>query len=289
VNTANTLRLWRSEAPESFDFQAFNVGDYYRAVDEKVVSENISKVLYPNDEPIQGKELRLEQQYFFVSSSLQDMIRLHLGRGRSLDTFHEKFAVQLNDTHPAIGVAELMRLLVDEHQMEWDKAWEITHQTFAFTNHTLLPEALEKWPIDLFGRLLPRHLEIIFEINRRFLDEVRMRFPWDGHLENLSLIDESGERYVRMANLACVGSHAINGVAALHTELVKTTILKDFYDLSPEKFNNKTNGVTPRRWMVQSNPRLADLICSKIGDGWIKHLDELRQIGTVRGRWRLPA
>jgi starch phosphorylase len=292
VNTANTLRLWRSEAPESFDFQAFNVGDYYRAVDEKVVSENISKVLYPNDEPIQGKELRLEQQYFFVSSSLQDMIRLHLGRGRSLETFHEKFAVQLNDTHPAIGVAELMRLLVDEHQMEWDKAWEITHQTFAFTNHTLLPEALEKWPIDLFGRLLPRHLEIIFEINRRFLDEVRMRFPWDGHLENLSLIDESGERYVRMANLACVGSHAINGVAALHTELVKTTILKDFYDLTPEKFNNKTNGVTPRRWMVQSNPRLADLICSKIGDGWIKHLDELRQLerfvedGGFRNEWR---
>jgi starch phosphorylase len=292
VNTANTLRLWKSEAPESFDFQAFNVGDYYRAVDEKVVSENISKVLYPNDEPIQGKELRLEQQYFFVSSSLQDMIRIHLGRGRSLETFHEKFAVQLNDTHPAIGVAELMRLLVDEHQMEWDKAWEITHQTFAFTNHTLLPEALEKWPIGLFGRLLPRHLEIIFEINRRFLDEVRMRFPWDGHLENLSLIDESGERYVRMANLACVGSHAINGVAALHTELVKTTILKDFYDLSPEKFNNKTNGVTPRRWMVQSNPRLADLICSKIGDGWIKHLDELRQLeqfvedGGFRHEWR---
>jgi len=292
VNTANTLRLWRSEAPESFDFQAFNVGDYYRAVDEKVVSENISKVLYPNDEPIQGKELRLEQQYFFVSSSLQDMIRFHLGRGRSLETFHEKFAVQLNDTHPAIGVAELMRLLVDEHQLQWDKAWEITHKTFAFTNHTLLPEALEKWPIDLFGRLLPRHLEIIFEINRRFLDEVRMRFPWDGHIENLSLIDESGARYVRMANLACVGSHAINGVAALHTELVKTTILKDFYDLSPEKFNNKTNGVTPRRWMVQSNPRLADLIRSKISDGWIKHLDELRQLerfvedGGFRHEWR---
>jgi starch phosphorylase len=292
VNTANTLRLWRSEAPESFDFQAFNLGDYYRAVDEKVVSENISKVLYPNDEPIQGKELRLEQQFFFVSSSLQDMIRIHLGRGRSLETFHEKFAVQLNDTHPAVGVAELMRLLVDEHHLEWDKAWEITHQTFAFTNHTLLPEALEKWPIDLFGRLLPRHLEIIFEINRRFLDEVRMRFPWDGHLENLSLIDESGDRYVRMANLACVGSHAINGVAALHTELVKTTILKDFYDLTPEKFNNKTNGVTPRRWMVQSNPRLAQLISSKIGEGWIKHLDDLRQLeqfvedGGFRQQWR---
>ena len=293
VNTANTLRLWRSEAPESFDFQAFNVGDYYRAVDEKVISENLSKVLYPNDEPIQGKELRLEQQYFFVSSSLQDMIRIHLRRGRSLDTFHEKFAVQLNDTHPAIGVAELMRLLVDEHQMEWDKAWTITQNTFAFTNHTLLPEALEKWPIGLFGRLLPRHLEIIFEINRRFLDQVRVRFMGDTiRMAQLSLIDESGERYVRMANLACAGSRAINGVAALHTELVKTTILKDFYDLTPEKFNNKTNGVTPRRWMVQSNPRLADLICSKIGDGWIKHLDELRQLerfvedGGFRHEWR---
>lgn len=292
VSTANTLRLWKSEAPESFDFQAFNVGDYYRAVDEKVVSENISKVLYPNDEPIQGKELRLEQQYFFVSCSLQDMIRIHLGRGNALDTFHEKYAVQLNDTHPAIGVAELMRLLLDEHQMEWDQAWHITQNTFAFTNHTLLPEALEKWPIDLFGRLLPRHLEIIFEINQRFLDEVRMRFPWDGHQERLSLIDESGDRYVRMANLACVGSHAINGVAALHTELVKTTILKDFYELSPEKFTNKTNGVTPRRWMVQSNPRLAKLITSKIGDGWIKHLDELRRLeqfvedAGFRNEWR---
>ena len=293
VNTVNTLRLWRSEAPESFDFQAFNVGDYYRAVDEKVVSENISKVLYPNDEPIQGKELRLEQQFFFVSSSLQDMIRIHLGRDRSLDTFHEKFAVQLNDTHPAIGVAELMRLLIDEHQLEWDKAWAITQNTFSFTNHTLLPEALEKWPIDLFGRLLPRHLEIIFEINQRFLDQVRVRFMGDtARTAQLSLIDESGGRYVRMANLACAGSHAINGVAALHTELVKSTILKDFYDLTPEKFNNKTNGVTPRRWMVQSNPRLAKLICSKIGEGWIKNLDELRQLerfvedGGFRQEWR---
>lgn len=293
VNTVNTLRLWRSEAPESFDFQAFNVGDYYRAVDEKVVSENISKVLYPNDEPIQGKELRLEQQFFFVSSSLQDMIRIHLGRDRSLDTFHEKFAVQLNDTHPAIGVAELMRLLIDEHQMEWDKAWAITQNTFAFTNHTLLPEALEKWSIDLFGRLLPRHLEIIFEINQRFLDQVRVRFMGDAaRTAQLSLIDESGGRYVRMANLACAGSHAINGVAALHTELVKSTILKDFYDLTPEKFNNKTNGVTPRRWMVQSNPRLTKLICSKIGEGWIKNLDELRQLerfvedSGFRQEWR---
>ncbi|MGF1524339.1 MAG: glycogen/starch/alpha-glucan phosphorylase [Leptolyngbyaceae cyanobacterium] len=278
VNTANTLRLWRSEAPESFDFQAFNVGDYYGAVGEKVTSENISKVLYPNDEPIQGKELRLEQQFFFVSCSLQDMIRIHLRSGQSLDTFHERFVVQLNDTHPAIGVAELMRLLVDEHHLAWEQAWTITQNTFAYTNHTLLPEALEKWPIGLLGHLLPRHLDIIFEINQRFLDLARLKFMGDDYLNRLSLIDESGERYVRMANLACVGSYSINGVAALHTELVKSTILKDFYDLFPEKFNNKTNGVTPRRWMVQSNPRLATLITSKIGDRWINHLEELQQL-----------
>ncbi|MGF1459853.1 MAG: glycogen/starch/alpha-glucan phosphorylase [Leptolyngbyaceae cyanobacterium] len=277
VNTVNTLRLWKSEAPESFDFQTFNVGDYYGAVDQKIVSENISKVLYPNDEQVQGKELRLMQQFFFVSCALQDMIRIHLASGRRLDSFHEKFAVQLNDTHPAIGVAELMRLLVDEHYMQWDNAWTVTRQTFAFTNHTLLPEALEKWSVDLFGRILPRHLEIIYEINSRFLDQVRLKFMGDeGHLARLSLIDESGGRSVRMANLACVGSYSINGVAALHTELVKSTILKDFYELSPEKFNNKTNGVTPRRWMVQSNPRLSNLISSKIGDNWIKHLEDLR-------------
>ena len=277
VNTVNTLRLWKSEAPESFDFQTFNVGDYYGAVNQKIVSENISKVLYPNDEQVQGKELRLMQQFFFVSCALQDMIRIHLTSGRRLDSFHEKFAVQLNDTHPAISVAELMRLLIDEHYMQWDAAWDITRRTFAFTNHTLLPEALEKWSVDLFGRILPRHLEIIYEINRRFLDQVRLRFMGDEErISQLSLIDESGNRAVRMANLACVGSYSINGVAALHTELVKTTILKDFYDLSPEKFNNKTNGVTPRRWIVQANPRLTNLITSKIGDSWIKHLDDLR-------------
>jgi len=292
VNTANTLRLWRSEAPESFDFQAFNVGDYYGAVDEKITSENISKVLYPNDEPIQGKELRLEQQFFFVSCSLQDMIRTHLRSGHSLDTFHQRFAVQLNDTHPAIGVAELMRLLLDEHHLGWDQAWTITQNTFAYTNHTLLPEALEKWPIALFGHLLPRHLEIIFEINQRFLDFARLKFKGDGPLDRLSLIDETGERYVRMANLACVGSYSINGVAALHSELVKSTILKDFYDLFPERFNNKTNGVTPRRWIVQSNPRLTSLITSKIGDRWINHLEELQQLegyaqdGHFRHEWR---
>ncbi|MCG6917546.1 MAG: glycogen/starch/alpha-glucan phosphorylase [Deltaproteobacteria bacterium] len=279
VNTCNTLRLWKAEACESFDFQAFNLGNYYGAVDEKVYSENITKVLYPNDEPVAGKQLRLEQQYFFVSCSLQDLIRMHLLRGKSLDTFHEKNAVQLNDTHPSIAIAELMRLLVDEHEMDWEKAWEVTRNSFAYTNHTLLPEALEKWPLPLFRSVLPRHLEIIYEINRRFLNEVRVRYPGDGGVvSRLSLIDEGGEKYVRMANLACVGSHAINGVAALHTELLKQDVLRDFYELWPEKFSNKTNGVTPRRFMVLSNPRLSQLITDKIGDTWIKHLDELRKL-----------
>ena len=288
VNTANTLRLWKAEAPESFDFQAFNTGDYYGAVDTKVVSENITKVLYPNDEQLQGKQLRLEQQYFFVSCSLQDMIRIHLLRGEPIETFHEKFAVQLNDTHPSIGVAELMRLLVDEHQVPWETAWDITCKTFAYTNHTLLPEALEKWAIGLFGDLLPRHLEIIYEINRRFLDRVRVQYAGNRtdlneRLASLSLIDESGERYVRMAHLATIGSHTINGVAALHTKLLQSDVLHNFAELFadggwPQKFVNVTNGVTPRRWMVLNNPRLAALIDSKIGEGWKKNLNELARL-----------
>ena len=293
VNTANTMRLWKSEACESFDFYKFNVGDYYGAVNDKVGSENLTKVLYPNDEPIQGKELRLQQQYFFVSCSLQDMIRIHMVDGDSIETFADKFTAQLNDTHPSVGVAELMRILVDEHHLDWDKAWEITKKTFAYTNHTLLPEALEKWSLDIFGRILPRHLEIIYEINQRFLDQVRIKYPGDeGKLARLSLIDDSGEKYVRMANLACVGSYAINGVAALHSELVKSTILRDFYELSPEKFSNKTNGVTPRRWMVLSNPRLTDLITAKIGENWINSLDELKKLENFvndagfRQKWR---
>jgi starch phosphorylase len=282
VNTANTLRLWKAEAPESFDFQAFNVGDYYGAVDEKVISENITKVLYPNDEPLQGKQLRLEQQYFFVSCSLQDMIRILERQNLPLEKFPEKFTLQLNDTHPAIAVAELMRLLVDEHGMEWGTAWQITQNSLAYTNHTLLPEALEKWALGLFGYLLPRHLEIIYEINRRFLDEVRLKYPYDvDRIARLSLIDETGEHYVRMANLACVGSHAINGVAALHTELLKETVLRDFYELTPEKFSNKTNGVTPRRWLVLSNPRLTTLITRQIGESWIKNLGQLQQLETL--------
>ncbi len=275
VNTSNLLRLWKAEAAESFDFEAFNVGDYFRAVDEKVSSETITKVLYPNDEPYQGKELRLAQQYFFVACSLKDMIRIHFLSGNGMDTFAGAWAVQLNDTHPSIAVAELMRLLVDEHLMEWEQAWEITRSTCAYTNHTLLPEALEKWPLPLFRNVLPRHLEIIYEINRRFLDEVRVRFPGDDQRQaRLSLIDEAGEKSVRMAHLASVGSHAINGVAALHSDLLKQTVLRDFYELDPGKFHNVTNGVTPRRWMVLSNPRLAALISDKIGESWASNMEK---------------
>ena len=288
VPTTNLLRLWKAEAAESFDFDAFNVGDYYGAVEEKIASETISKVLYPNDEPEVGKRLRLAQQYFFVSCSLQDMIRLHLIRGQRLDEFDSCWAAQLNDTHPSIAVAELMRLLMDEHAIDWAQAWRITQGTCAYTNHTLLAEALEKWPLPMFGALLPRHLEIIFEINRRFLDDVRLRHSGDEQLvQRLSLIDESGQRYVRMAHLASAGSHAINGVAALHTDLLKQTVLSDFHSVSPEKFVNVTNGVTPRRWMALSNPALTALITRHIGDHWIANLeDELARIepfATDRG------
>jgi len=283
-NTANTLRLWRAEAPESFDLGVFNRGDYYGAVQQKVVSENISKVLYPNDEQVQGKELRLEQQFFFVSCSLQDMLRIMRGQKIPLERFHEKFAVQLNDTHPAIAIAELMRLLVDEHGIEWHRAWAVTAQCFGYTNHTLLPEALERWPLALISRVLPRHVEIVAEINAHFLDEVRGRFADDGgRLARLSIIDESGERYLRMAHLASVGSHAINGVAELHSELLKQDVLADFHAMWPHKFHNITNGVTPRRWIALANPRLTRFLCNAIGDGWIRDLEELRRIEAHSG------
>jgi len=294
VGNVNLLRLWKSEAPESFNFQAFNVGDYYGAVHAKMEAETISKVLYPNDEPEAGKELRLKQQYFFVSCSLQDMIRLQLNIAGGLDKFHEKFAVQLNDTHPSLAVPELMRLLMDEHLMDWDQAWEITRNTCHFTNHTLLPEALETWSVELFERLLPRHLEIIYEINRRFLDQVRIRFFEDEErVARMSLIDEGSGRRVRMAHLAAVGSKAINGVAALHTELLKTTVMRDFYDMWPEKFFNVTNGVTQRRFMVVSNPRLARLINDVCGsDRWIRDLECLQPLAdkaedhALQDEWR---
>jgi glycogen phosphorylase len=285
VPTTNLLRLWKAEAAESFDFEAFNVGDYYRAVDEKVASETVSKVLYPNDEPEAGKQLRLAQQFFFVSCSLQDMLRLLMMRGKPLNELHSYWAVQLNDTHPSIAVAELMRLLVDEHAIEWDEAWAITQWTCGYTNHTLLAEALERWPLPLFAKLLPRHLEIIYEINRRFLDDLRRRHPADDQLlRRLSLIDEAGDKYIRMAHLASVGCHAINGVAALHTELLKRTVLRDFYRVSPEKFFNVTNGVTPRRWIALSNPKLSALITRHIGDQWVANLeDELRRLEPLTG------
>jgi starch phosphorylase len=279
TNTVNTLRLWKAEAVEAFNFDAFNVGNYFGSVREKMRSENISKILYPNDEEIQGKELRLEQQFFFVSASLQNLVNIHLRLGRRLEEFHEKWAVQMNDTHPSLSVAELMRLFIDERGLSWDAAWNTTRKTLGYTNHTLLPEALEKWPVSLFGRLLPRHLEIIYEINRRFLNEVQTRFPGDeDRIRRMSLIDETGERYVRMAHLASVGSHAINGVAALHTELLKKDVLRDFYDLYPERFSNKTNGVTPRRWIALANPGLAQLITTRIGDQWLSDLEQLRKL-----------
>jgi glycogen phosphorylase len=276
VNTANLLRLWSAEAVDSFDFESFNVGDYYGAVEEKVASETISKVLYPNDAALQGKELRLEQQYFFVCCALHDMVRIHLQTAPDVSRFHEKYAVQLNDTHPALAIAELIRILLDEHGMDWESAWDITRHTMGYTNHTLLPEALEKWPVGLFGSLLPRHLEIVYEINRRFLDEVRLRHPGDDdRVRRLSLIDETGGRFVRMAHLACVGSHAVNGVAALHSELLRRDVLRDFSALWPEKFLNVTNGVTPRRFMMLTNPRLAELVTDAIGSGWTRDLEEL--------------
>jgi glycogen phosphorylase len=290
---ANDLRLWKSESGASFYFDKFNSGDYQGAVASKNFAENITKVLYPNDDEIQGKELRLQQQYFFVSCALQDMIRIHLRGGHSLDKFHEKWTIQLNDTHPSIGVAELMRLLMDQHELGWDQAWEITSQTFNYTNHTLLPEALERWPLPLFAGLLPRHLEIIYEINSRFLKVVRDQFPGDeGKVIRLSIIDETGSKFVRMAHLACVGSKHINGVAKLHTELLKTELLRDFHDLWPEKFTNVTNGVTPRRWLAVSNPEQSELMTSKIGDTWISNLEQLKKLeayaedSAFRAQWR---
>lgn len=281
TNTANTMRLWSAQAMESFNFPVFNHGDFFGAVADKVASENLSKILYPNDEGTQGKQLRLAQQYFFVSCSLQHILRIQTTQNRPLAELHRNFAIQMNDTHPAIAVAELMRLLVDEHGLEWDPAWQVTLQSMSYTNHTLLPEALEQWPRELFSALLPRHMEIIEEINHRHLEDVRRKFPGDEErVRRLSLLDEKGDghKYVRMAYLAVVGSHAVNGVAALHTDLLKTSVLGDFFALAPQKFSNKTNGVTPRRWMVLSNPRLAQLLTERLGPGWVYDLEKLRRL-----------
>ncbi|HSI68657.1 MAG TPA: glycogen/starch/alpha-glucan phosphorylase [Gillisia sp.] len=285
------LRLWKAEATESFDFAAYNLGDYYRAVEKKMRSENITKVLYPNDENLSGKELRLKQQYFFVCCSLQDIIRLHLVQGRKLETLDDKFTIQLNDTHPSIAVAELMRLLLDEHYLEWDEAWRVTKNTFAYTNHTLLPEALERWPVSLLRNLLPRHLEIIYEINSRFISELREHDFTGEQIARMALVDERGEPTVRMAHLATVGSSMVNGVSALHSELLQKQVLKDFAQLWPEKFTNVTNGVTHRRFLAVSNPKLATLISNNIGKDWLTDLDKLKGLESYvkdeafRSKW----
>ena len=293
TDTVSLLRLWKAEAPRRFHFRVFNKGDYYGAVEDNIAAGNLTRILYPNDEPEQGKQLRLEQQYFFVSCSLQDMIRIHLRYGYSLGDFAVYWAGQLNDTHPSIAIPELMRLLVDEYGMDWDEAWEVTRNTFAYTNHTLLPEALETWPVSLFGRILPRHLEIIYDINKALLEEVQRVWPGDAaRIARMSLIEESDGRRVRMANLACVGSHTVNGVAELHTRLLKQYTLADFHELYPDRFRNITNGVTPRRWLALCNRGLADLIAESIGMGWVRDLEELRRLedflddGGFRDRWR---
>ncbi|MEM7673636.1 MAG: glycogen/starch/alpha-glucan phosphorylase, partial [Verrucomicrobiota bacterium] len=279
-NTVNFLRLWESKASDIFDLEAFNRGGYVEAVREKAIGETISKVLYPNDATAQGKELRLVQEYFFVSASLQDIIRRYFKLNSGWDTFPEKVAIQLNDTHPAVAVAELMHILVDEYELDWDFSWDITRKTFSYTNHTLLPEALEKWSVPLFEKVLPRHLQIIYELNRRFLeDEVEAKWPGDSAMkQRLSLIEEGNPKQIRMAYLSIIGSHAVNGVAALHTELLKSNLFKDFDELYPGKILNKTNGITPRRWLLACNTGLSDLITNKIGDTWPTKLDELQKI-----------
>lgn len=280
-NTVNNLRLWQCRATEEFDFREFDQGDYEKAVQRKTDSENISKVLYPNDNSMQGKELRLRQQYFFVTCSIQDILRRYLKTHKDMSKLADRVTIQLNDTHPTIAIVELLRLLLDEYRLDWAKAWDTVVRTFAYTNHTLMPEALEKWPVSFFERLLPRHLELIYEINARFLEEVRRRFPTEpDRLRRMSLIEEN-PKMVRMAHLAVVGSYSINGVAELHTELLKSRLLRDFADLWPERFNNKTNGVTPRRWIENCNPGLSSLITDKIGDGWVTDLEELKGLDKL--------
>ena len=279
TNTVNMLRLWRARASQEFDFQLFDTGDYAQAVKQKVITENITKVLYPNDTTPQGRELRLKQQYFFVACSLQDIIRRFRVLNKDWDKFPDKAVIQLNDTHPVVAIPELMRILLDDYRLGWQKSWEITTRIFAYTCHTLLPEALEQWPVSLFGRLLPRHMDIIYEINRRFLEEVQMKFPDDPErIARMSLIEEGHEKRIRMAHLASVGSFSINGVAELHTELLMKNTLRDFAEIWPEKFNNKTNGVTQRRFVQMANPRLSRLITSKVGEGWMTDLDELMKL-----------
>jgi len=290
-NVVNTLRLWSAKSPNSFELSYFNHGDYIRAVLDRNVAENISRVLYPNDNFFEGKELRLKQEYFLVASSLADILRrfkhnefgVKIKKRTDLRLLPDKAAIQLNDTHPSIAIPEMMRLLMDDERMDWDTAWDICIRTFAYTNHTVLPEALERWPVSLMQRLLPRHMQIIYEINHRHMQIVAKKWPGDNsRLTNMSLIEEHGEKRVNMAFLSIVGSHAVNGVAALHSQLIKTTIFKDFYELYPERFQNKTNGITPRRWILKCNPALSNLIADKIGgDKWVSDLMQLRKLDEL--------
>ena len=278
-NTVNCLRLYSARASQEFDMEIFNDGDYFKAVEQKIGSETVSKVLYPSDARAEGRELRLIQEYFLVACAVRDIVRRYEIAHSSFEMFPEKVAIQLNDTHPALAVAELMRILVDEKSVPWEQAWDITRRTMAYTNHTLLPEALEKWPVAMFERVLPRHLQIIYEINHRFLDDVAAAYPGDvDKLRRTSIIEEGEQKQVRMAHLATIGSHSVNGVSALHSGLVRTVLFPDFHEIWPEKFNNKTNGITPRRWLKLANPGLADLITEKIGDGWVTDLDQLARL-----------
>ena len=286
------MRLWSAKSSRDFDLEFFNSGAYLKAIEDKAKSENISKVLYPTDSFVEGQELRLKQQYFFVAATFHDITRRHLKHHQHFDELPDLVAVQLNDTHPAIAIPELMRILVDDHLLPWDKAWGICVGTFAYTNHTVMPEALETWPVDLMTRVLPRHMEIIYEINRRFLDEVRHRYPGDdAKLARLSLIGEDYGKRVRMAHLAVLGSHSVNGVSALHSDILKASTFLEFNEMFPERFNNKTNGVTPRRWLRQCNPGLAGLITEVIGEGWINRLERLEELrplaedAAFRERW----
>jgi len=275
----NSLRLWSAKAVDDFDLADFDKGSYVEAVEQKVLAENLTKVLYPNDNTTQGKELRLRQQYFFVSCSLRDILRRFRQTNDSWDALPDKVFIQLNDTHPTLVIPEMMRILIDHEGLDWDKAWDLTRRSTGYTNHTILQEALEKWSVPMMEKLLPRHLQIIYEINGRFLQEISSLYPGDiRKLQRMSLIDESGERYVRMANLCLVGTSSVNGVAQLHTEILKSTLFKDFYELWPEKFHNVTNGITPRRWLLKANPSLSQLISESIGEGWITHLDDLAKL-----------
>jgi starch phosphorylase len=277
--TVNVLRLYSAKSSHEFDMQVFNRGDYLKAMEQKIASETISKVLYPSDSVDAGRELRLVQEYFLVACAIGDIIKSYLENHDSFDAFPAKVAIQLNDTHPALAVVEFMRRLIDEHDLPWDKAWEITQATLAYTNHTLLPEALETWPVSLFEYVLPRHLQLIYQINDRFLRRVAAVWPEDlERLQRMSIVGESEHKQIRMAHLAIVGSHSVNGVSELHSKLVQTTLVPDFYQLWPERFNNKTNGVTQRRWLLKANPRLAELITTTIGDGWITNLDEIKAL-----------